>query len=79
MSIYDSTVEMLSLLPENELKAINIVVKDMVVANQQDSFFKPLSKSEMMDKLAESRAQISEGKWEESEVMEKKLAEEFGF
>lgn len=55
MSICDSTVDMLSTLSEDELKA------------------------EMMEKLAQGRADIAAGNCKDSETMEKELAEEFGF
>lgn len=79
MSLYDSTVEMLSLLSEDDLEAVNGIVKRFIIKKDEtDSFYKPLTKKEMMDKLAEGRAQIAAGLCEDSETMEKELAEEFG-
>lgn len=80
MSIYDSIVDMLSTLTEDELKAVNGIVKQFARNRQEsDSFVKPLSKAEMMEKLAQGRADIAAGNCEDSETMEKELAEEFGF
>ena len=80
MSIYDSTVDMLSTLSEDELKAVNGIVKQFAYNRQPEhSFVKPLSKSEMMSRLAQGRTDIATGNCEDSETMEKELAEEFGF
>lgn len=80
MSIYDSTVDMLSTLSADELKAVNGIVKQFAINRKKDSsFVQPLTKAEMMDKLAKGRADIANGNCEDSETMEKELAEEFGF
>lgn len=81
MSVYDLTVDMLSELSDEDLLAVNGIVKRFVVKDQQKnaSFFKKMTKDEMLEKLAKGRKQIAEGKCETSEVMEKELAEEFGF
>lgn len=80
MSIYDSTVDMLSILSTDELKAVNGIVKQFAIDRKKDnSFVQPLTKAEMMDRLAQGRADIANGEYEDSETMEKELAEEYGF
>lgn len=82
MSLYDSTVDMLSLLSEEDLQAVNFVVSRFVVKSEKDegesAFFKPKTKAEVMKILDIAEEQFANGEYEDSETMEKELAEEFG-
>lgn len=79
MSLYDSTVDMLSLLSEDDLEAVNIVVKRFVQKDENESFFfKPLTKAQVLHQLDVADEQFANGEFVDSETMEKELAEEFG-
>lgn len=53
--------------------------RDCTVEMPVDFPFKPMTKDEMLNKLAMGRRQIENEKSKDSETMEKELAKEFGF
>lgn len=78
MSIYDATVEMLGLLSEEDLLAVNGVVKRFVYDNVQ-SPIKPLTEKQMLDQLALARQHVADGKCRDSEAFETEIAEKYIF
>lgn len=60
MSTLEATVSMLETLPEEDLIAINGIVRRFVV--KESNPYRPLSKQETLEKLAVSRRHAKEGK-----------------
>ena len=60
MSTLEATVSMLETLPEEDLMAINGIVRRFVV--KESNPYRPLSKEETLEKLAKSRKHAEEGR-----------------
>ena len=58
MSTLEATVSMLETLPEEDLMAINGIVRRFVV--KESNPYRPLSKEETLEKLAKSRKHAEE-------------------
>lgn len=79
MSTYDSTVAMLDLLSEDDLEAVNGIVKRLVLKAQEDNPYKKLSKNEMLSQLAEARQYIKDGKFKTGDQVAEDLGKKYGF
>ncbi len=62
MTTFESTVEMLRRLPEEDLLAINGLVRRLVSRVPGEDIVKPLSESEFLDRLDVARRHAEEGK-----------------
>ena len=63
MSTLEQTVSMLESLPEDDVKAIHDIIYRFYI--RERSPFKPLSKKQILNDLAISRAQIANGECKE--------------
>ncbi len=62
MSTYEATIEMLNLLSDDDLEAINGIVKRLVFKSQSDHLNKRMTKDSVLSELAISRKQYEEEK-----------------
>ena len=62
MTTFESTVEMLRRLPEEDLLAINGIVKRLVNRTAAEDDVRPLSETEFFDRLTVARQHAEEGK-----------------
>lgn len=62
MTTFESTVEMLRRLPEEDLLAINGLVRRLVSRVPADEAMRPLSESEFLDRLDVARRHAEEGR-----------------
>ena len=75
-SKYTNTVEMLRLLTDEELDAIQTVAKAFISAQHTKDPFSPKTKEEFFEEIDTGIRQFEEGKCMESERMENELLQE---
>lgn len=73
MSTLESTISMLETLPEEDLLAIQAIVKRFVV--KENSPYAPLSKEEMLERLQSARKHADEGKVMDATLVSKNVRE----
>lgn len=79
MSTYDSTVAMLGMLSEDDLEAVNGIIKRLVLNAQKDYPYKKLTKNEMLNQLSEARQQVADGKFKTGDQVAEDLGKKYGF
>ena len=79
MSIYESTVAMLELLSEDDLEAVNGIVKRLVIKTHSENPYKKLTKEEMLEQLSEARTYVANGKFKTGDQVAENLGKKYGF
>lgn len=77
MSTLESTVSMLEALPEDDLTAINGIVKQFYIKLDHPAY-KPLTKNEMLDALKTAREHAEEGPLIEGHALAQEMREKYG-
>lgn len=74
----ENTIDMLSMLSENELAAVNAVIKAFVSNSKGDSTFSAKTEQQLFEKIDKALANADRSSYIDSEAFEKELLEEFG-
>ncbi|MBO5577207.1 MAG: hypothetical protein J5956_13060 [Ruminococcus sp.] len=74
----ENTIEMLSLLNETELAAVNAVIKAFVSKSNDNNPFQPLSENQLIERIDKALASAEKGMYKNSDDFEKELLVEFG-
>ena len=77
-SILDRTVDMLQMLNDNELQAIQTVAKIFIMKPQVMRPYQPLSEEQLLAHVDTALEHVSAGLYEDAENVEKELISEFG-
>ena len=77
-SVLDSTVDMLQMLNDNELQAIQSVAKVFIMKPQVMRPYQPLSEEQLLARVDTALEHISDGLYEDAEDVEKELISELG-
>jgi hypothetical protein len=74
----ESTIEMLSLLNETELAAVNAVIKAFVSKPKDENPYQKLTEEQLFERIDKALANAEKGMYKDSEQFEKELLAEFG-
>lgn len=74
----DNTIEMLSMLNETELAAVNAVIKAFVGKADDSNPFHAKTEDQLYDRIDKALANANKGIYRDSEEFEKDLLSEFG-
>ena len=77
-SVLDNTVDMLQILDDNELEAIQSVAEAFISNSSVSRPYRPLSEDELLARIDHSIDQIEQGAYQDSESFENELVREFG-
>lgn len=75
-TMFDSVISILELLPEESQK--KVLSFSIALLKEEDSPFRPKTEEELYEKIDRSMRHLKEGKYRNSEEVEKDLIEEFG-
>ncbi len=78
-SVLDEIIEVLRSLNDRQLKNVQSYVNDVASETDDDGFFRPLTKEEFFKRVDEGLDDFRNGRYEDSDLAEKRLREEFGF
>ena len=76
-SILDSTIDMLQMLNDNELQAIQSVARVFIMKPQVMRPYQPLSEEQLLSHVDTALEHVSAGLYENAEDVEKELISEF--
>lgn len=74
----DNTIEMLSMLNETELAAVNAVIKAFVGKADDSNPFQAKTEEQLYEKIDKALANADKGNYRDSDEFEKELMAEFG-
>ncbi len=74
----ENTIDMLSMLSENELAAVNAVIRAFVSNQNDNNPFSAKTEQQLFEKIDRALANADMGLYKDSEEFEKELLEEFG-
>lgn len=77
-SILDNTVDMIQMLNDDELQAIQSVARVFIAKPNSDRIYKPLTEDQIVKRIDASLEQVSAGMYEDSEIAEQEIIAEFG-
>ena len=79
MSILETTISLMKELPEIEQKKVLLYVQNVVSSQKNEVYYKPVSKSEILNDLAISDQEYLEGKAQDFEEAIMHMRREHGF
>ena len=77
-STYDATIDMLQLLNDSELSAIQSVAKVFIINPSVARPYQPLTEEQLLERIDTALKHINEGLYEDTELVEESLRAEFG-
>ena len=77
-SVLDSTIDMLQMLNDHELQAIQSVARVFIMKPQIERPYQPLSEDQLLARVDAALEHVSAGLYENAEDIEKELISEFG-
>ena len=77
-SLYDNTVDMLQMLDDNELQAIQSVVKMLIAAPKTSRPYQPLTEDQLFERIDTALKHAEEGIYEDAEDAENEIRAELG-
>ncbi len=77
-STYDITVDMLQLLNDNELSAIQSVAKVFIMNPNVERPYQPLTEEQLLERVDTALQHVKEGLYEDVESVEDSIRSEFG-
>lgn len=78
MSTLDATVSMLELLPEEELRVVQKLVKSIFDNKVSSNPFQPLSEEQLYSMLSAARKQADNGEYDDVDVFYNSMVEKYG-
>ena len=79
MSTLEATVSMLEVMPEEAQRQVYLFTQELFTAKKPASPFTPRSERQIMEDLAESRAQLARGEGVDMEDALQRMGKEYGF
>ena len=77
--LLDTTIDMLRTLNDDQLIAIQSVLKAFASDTERDFSFRQLSREEFLARVDEGLEDVENGRYEDIELAEMRLRKEFGF